>query len=62
MKYIQKKDLAKIMQALAVAYNKRDRAEVGDMWRTRVMGHIQSLGPLYLKTDYLSGGLPQYVV
>jgi hypothetical protein len=52
MKSIPKKDLAKIMRALAAAYNKRDRAEIGDMWKRRVMGHIRSLGPLYLKTGY----------
>ena len=52
MKYIRKKDFAKIRQALAAAYSKRDGAEVGDMWKRRVMGHIQSLGPFYFKTGY----------
>ena len=53
MKSIRKKDLAKIRQALAIAYNKSDEAGVGDMWKVRVMGHIQRLGPLDLKTGYL---------
>lgn len=52
MKSIQKKDLNKIRQALAMAYHERKQARVGGMWEVRVMGHIQSLVPPSIKIGY----------
>jgi hypothetical protein len=49
---INNKRLAKVMRFLTFAYNQKEKLEVGDMWQTRVMGHVLSLGPLCTKTNY----------
>jgi len=53
MKSIKRKDLARVLKALASAYFRREKAEVGDTWwEARVMGHIRNLQPFYLRTSY----------
>ena len=54
MKSIKKEDFIKLRKALAIAYRERDKAEVGELWQSRVMGHIRNLGPLYPKKAILS--------
>jgi len=53
MKSIRKKHRIRLRKALAAAYREKEKAEVGELWQVRVMGHIQSLGPLYSQTSYL---------
>jgi len=53
MEFIDKKQLAKVMKALSLAYNAKEKMEVGDLWQARVMGHVLSMDPLYAKTSYL---------
>jgi len=50
---INKEQFAKVIKALSVAYKAKEKAEVGDMWQSRVMGHVLSMGPIYSKTGYL---------
>jgi hypothetical protein len=52
MMSINNKQFAKAMKVLSFAYNQKENLEVGDMWQTRVMGHVLGLGPLYAKADY----------
>ena len=52
MKSIKKKDHNKLRKALAAAYREKEKTEVGNLWQSRVMGHIRSLGPLYPETSY----------
>jgi len=52
MMSINKEQFAKVMKALRFAYNGKEKAEVGDMWQTRVMGHILSMDPYYTKAGY----------
>ena len=52
MKSINKEQFAKAIKALTLAYNNKEKIEVGDMWQTRVMGHVLSIGPLYTRTGY----------
>jgi hypothetical protein len=53
MKSMKKEDHFRIRKVLAAAYREKEKAVVGDLWQTRVMGHIRSLGPLYPATSYL---------
>ena len=53
MKSIRKKHRIRLRKALAVAYREKEKAEVGELWQVRVMGHIQSLGTLYSQTSYI---------
>lgn len=50
---MKNKDHFKIRKALAAAYREKEKAAVGELWQTRVMGRIKSLGPLYPATSYL---------
>ncbi len=50
---MKKEDHFKIKKVLAAAYREKENAVVGDLWQTRVMGHIRSLGPLYPAKSYL---------
>jgi hypothetical protein len=52
MKSINNKQFEKVMKVLTFAYNQKENLDVGDMWQTRVMGHVLSMGPLYAKADY----------
>jgi hypothetical protein len=52
MKSIDKEHFAKAIKAFAMTYNNKEKLEIGDMWQTRVMGHVLSMGPLYAKTGY----------
>jgi hypothetical protein len=53
MKSINKEDHFKIRKVLAAAYHEKEEVLVGDLWQTRVMAHIKSLGPIYPPTSYL---------
>jgi hypothetical protein len=53
MKSIKKEYHFKIKKALAAAYREKEKAAVGELWQTRVMGRIRRLGPLYPATSYL---------
>lgn len=53
MKFIKKEDHTKLRKALAAAYREREKAEVGGLWQSRVMGHIRSLGPVHSHGRYL---------
>ena len=50
---MKNKDHFKIRKALTAAYREKEKAAVGELWQTRVMGQIRSLGPLYPVTSYL---------
>ena len=39
-----KKGTTKIREALSEAYREKDTVHAGELWETRVMGHIRSLG------------------
>lgn len=52
MKSIKRKDISKVREALALAYHEKVKVEVDDKWKVRVMGHIQSLGPLSPHISY----------
>jgi len=53
MKSIKREHHVRLKEALAVAYREKEKAEVGELWQVRVMGHIRSLGSLYSQTSYL---------
>ena len=53
MKSIKKEDHFKIRKVLSAAYHEKEKAQVGDLWQTRVMAHIKSLDPLYPASSYL---------
>ena len=53
MKSIKEDAHFKIRKVLTSAYHEKEKAQVGDLWQTRVMAHIKSLGPLYPATSYL---------
>ncbi|TFG92242.1 MAG: hypothetical protein E4H15_04150 [Syntrophobacterales bacterium] len=38
-----KDNTTKVMKALSVAYREKDTVHAGELWETRVMGHIRSL-------------------
>jgi len=50
---MKKDDYLRIRKVLTAAYHEREKSLVGDLWQTRVMAHIKSLGPLYPATSYL---------
>ena len=50
---MKKDDYLRIRKVLTAAYHEKEKALVGDLWQTRVMAHIKSLGPLYPATSYL---------
>jgi hypothetical protein len=52
MKSINKEQFAKVMKAFTLAYAGKEKLETGDMWQTRVMGHVLSMGPLYQRVNY----------
>jgi hypothetical protein len=52
MESINKEQLAKVIKALSLAYKAKEKTEVGDLWQSRVMGNVLSMGPLYAKTGY----------
>jgi len=39
-----KENNTKIREALSAAYRERETVHTGDLWETRVMGHVRSLG------------------
>ena len=49
---MKKEDHFKIRKVLTAAYHEKEKALVGDLWQTRVMAHIKSLGPLYPVRSY----------
>ena len=53
MKSIKRDDLNRLIKAFSTTYRKREKTEVRELWHTRVMGHIQDLGPLYNKTNFV---------
>jgi hypothetical protein len=53
MKFIKRKDIARIMAAFVPAYYAREKAEVSDMWKAGVMRHIRNLSPSYFEAGYL---------
>ncbi len=52
MKSIKEEALIKLRKALAAAYHEKEKAEVDELWLTRVMDHIRNLDPLYPKTNF----------
>lgn len=52
MESINNEQLAKVIRALSFAYKAKENREVGDMWQSRVMGHVMSMGPIYARTGY----------
>lgn len=53
MKSIKKEDHIKLRKAFTAAYREKEKAEVGELWQTRVMDHIRSLSSLCPVTSYL---------
>jgi hypothetical protein len=49
---MKKVDHAKLRKALNAAYYEKEKAEAGDLWQTRAMSRIRSLGSLTSKIDY----------
>jgi hypothetical protein len=39
-----KDNTTKIREALSTAYREKDTVHTGELWETRVMGHVRSLG------------------
>jgi hypothetical protein len=52
MNSINNKQFTRVMNVLRVAYNQKEKLDVGDTWQTRVMGHVLSTGALYARTNY----------
>jgi hypothetical protein len=52
MKTINREQLAKVLKAFTRAYSSKEQVETGDMWQSRVMGHILSMDPLYSRMGY----------
>jgi hypothetical protein len=52
MKSINNEQFTRVMKALRTAYNQKERLDTGDMWQTRVMGHVLSLGVVSAKAGY----------
>jgi len=52
MKSINENQFTKIIKTLTTAYYEKEKVEVGEMWQTRVMGHILSMDPCYTKAGY----------
>ena len=53
MKSIKKVNFNQIGKALCAAFHEKEKTEVGELWQSRLMDHIRSLGPLYSKTNFL---------
>ena len=49
---INREYLSKIRKILATAYHEKENIETGGLLRTRVMGHVLSLGPLSPQVCY----------
>ncbi len=60
MKSISNQDMNKINKVLSAAYREKENVEVDELWTTRVMSHIRSLGLQYPRTGYL-GFFQQFV-
>ena len=52
MKDDKKETRNKIRKALTAVYYEKEKGEVGEYWQSRVMGQIQTLGPLNLTGNY----------
>ena len=52
MNNINKDYLARLRETLRAAHHDKEKAQVGETWRVRTMGHIMDLGPLYFKAGY----------
>jgi len=53
MKPITDGDLDKVLKAFSAAHQDREKAEVGELWPVRVMGHIRSMSRIYPGAGYL---------
>lgn len=53
MKSIIDDDLEKLQGAFAAAHKEKEKAEVGELWPTKVMGHLRSMPPMYPRAGYL---------
>jgi hypothetical protein len=53
MKSINNEQFTRVMKALRVAYNQKERPDAGDAWQTRVMGHVLSMGVVSAKAGYV---------
>ena len=53
MNSIKHEDHVKLKKALASAYREKENAEVGDLWRVKVMEHIRNLDPFHTQSSYL---------
>ena len=47
-----KNNTTKLREALSAAYREKDTARAGELWETRVMGHIRSLGAVFPTSFY----------
>jgi hypothetical protein len=45
-------DYIKLKKALSAAYLEKEKAEVSDLWRIRVMSHVRKRGSIESKVDY----------
>ncbi|MBM4330873.1 MAG: hypothetical protein FJ117_06540 [Deltaproteobacteria bacterium] len=52
MKAVKKENRDSIRKALTAVYYEKEKGEVGKHWQSRVMGQIQTLGPLNLTGNY----------
>ena len=52
MKAVKKENRDRIRKALAAVYYEKEKGEVGGHWQSRVMGQIQTLGPLNITGNY----------
>lgn len=52
MKNINKDHLAKLREILSAAHHEKGKAQVGETWRVRTMGHIMDLGPFFPEMGY----------
>ena len=43
----------KVGIALGAAFREKEKTEVGEVWQSRLMDHIRSLGPLYPKANFI---------
>jgi len=47
-----KNNTTKIREALSAAYRERETAHTDELWETRVMGHVRSLGAPVSPADF----------
>lgn len=47
-----KGNTVKMKEVLSAAYREKETVHTGELWETRVMGHIRSLGPLGSQADF----------